>query len=63
MPVPDPNRQKRRTGGIDFAKLARDHAALGITEGGPIWTEAMDDTALSRKVLGLDPAEPEEPHP
>ena len=48
-------RQKRR-GGIDFDKLARDKATLGIEEGGPVWTEAMDDPALSRRVLGLDPA-------
>ncbi len=48
-------RQKRR-GDIDFEKLARNKAALGIEDGGPVWTEAMDDTALGRRVLGLDPA-------
>ena len=43
-------------GGIDFAKLARDRAALGLTDDGPAWTDAMDDPALSRRVLGLGPA-------
>lgn len=42
------------TGGIDFAKLARDRAALGRTEDGPEWTEALDVSALSRHVLGLN---------
>jgi plasmid stability protein len=41
-------------GGIDFGKLARDRAALGLTEDGPEWTEALDDPALSRRVLALD---------
>ncbi len=45
--------QQARPGGIDFQKLARDRAALGITRGGPVWTEAMDNPALSRRVLGL----------
>jgi plasmid stability protein len=45
-----------RRGGIDFEKLARDRAALGLFEDGPEWTEAMDDPALSRLVLGLDDA-------
>jgi plasmid stability protein len=40
--------------GIDFAKLARDRAALGLTEDGPEWTEALDDPALSRRVLAPD---------
>jgi hypothetical protein len=40
--------------GIDFGKLARDLAALGLMEDGPEWTEALDDPALSRRVLGLD---------
>ncbi len=48
-------RQKRR-GDIDVEKLARNKVALGIEDGGPVWTEAMDGTALSRRVLGLDPA-------
>ena len=43
-----------RPGGIDFAQLARDRAALGISDDGPDWTEALDDPALSRSVLGLD---------
>jgi len=42
------------TGGIDFGKLARDRAALGLTVDAPEWTEALDDPALSRRVLGLD---------
>lgn len=46
--------RQARAGGIDFAKLARDRAALGLTEDGPEWTEALDDPALSRRVLALD---------
>jgi plasmid stability protein len=46
--------RQARPGGIDFAKLARDRAAIGLTEDGPEWTEALDDPALSRQVLGLD---------
>jgi plasmid stability protein len=42
-----------RPGGIDFEKLAGDKTALGIDEDGPSWTEALDDPALSRHVLGL----------
>jgi len=45
--------RQARAGGIDFGKLARDRAALGLTEDGPGWTEALDDPALSRRVLGL----------
>lgn len=45
-----------RRGGIDFEKLARDRAALGLFEDGPEWTDALDDLALSRRVLGLDDA-------
>ena len=48
--------RQARPGGIDFAKLARDRAALGLTEDGPAWTDALDDPALSRRVLGLDKA-------
>jgi plasmid stability protein len=48
--------RQARPGGIDFAKLARDHVTLGIGEEGPAWTEAMDDPALSRSVLGLPDA-------
>ncbi len=43
-----------RTGGIDFARLARDRTALGLIDDGPDWTEALDDPVLSRRVLGLD---------
>jgi plasmid stability protein len=42
-----------QAGGIDFTKLARDRAALGLTEDGPEWTEAFDDPAFSRRVLRL----------
>ncbi len=45
--------QQARKGGIDFGKLARDRAAVGLTEDGPEWTDALDDPALSRRVLGL----------
>ena len=48
--------RQARTGGIDFVRLARDRAALGLTEDGPEWTEVLDDTAFSRQVLGLDAA-------
>jgi plasmid stability protein len=41
---------------IDFEKLARDRAALGLFEYGPEWTQAMDNPALSRRVLGLGDA-------
>ena len=41
--------RQARTGGIDFGKLARDRAALGLTEDGPEWTDALDDPALSRR--------------
>ena len=43
-------------GGIDFGKLARDRAALGLVADGPDWSAALDDPALSRLVLGLEPA-------
>jgi plasmid stability protein len=33
---------RARASGIDFAKLARDRAAPGLTEDGPDWTEALD---------------------
>jgi plasmid stability protein len=45
-----------RRRGIDFEKLARDRAALGLFEYVPEWTEAMDAPALSRLVLGLNDA-------
>jgi len=40
--------------GIDFELLARRKKELGIAEGGPEWTEELDDPALSRRVLGLE---------
>jgi plasmid stability protein len=46
---------RRKRTGIDFEKLARDRAALGLFEDGPGWTPDLDDPALSRKVLGLPP--------
>jgi plasmid stability protein len=46
--------RQARASGIDFGKLARDRAALGLVEDGPEWTETLDDPALSRQVLGLD---------
>ena len=45
--------RQARTGGIDFARLARDRAALGLIEDGPELTDALDDPALSRQVLGI----------
>lgn len=44
---------RRPRGGIDFEKLARRRAELGLFEDGPEWTPAMDDPALSWKVLGM----------
>lgn len=41
--------------GIDFSKLARDRAALGLIQDGPEWTDALDDPGFSRQVLGLIP--------
>jgi plasmid stability protein len=49
---------RRPRGGIDFEKLARRRAELGLFEDGPEWTPAMDDPALSRKVLGLSEPKP-----
>jgi hypothetical protein len=43
-----------RSGGIDFDRLQRDRAAFGLTADGPEWTEALDDPAVSRGVLGLE---------
>jgi plasmid stability protein len=40
--------------GIDFVALHQHRAALGFAEDGPAWGEALDDGALSRRVLGLD---------
>lgn len=50
---------RRKRGGIDFEKLARNRAALGLFEDGPEWTPDLDDPKLSRQVLGLEkPARP-----
>lgn len=43
----------RKRGGIDFERLARNRAALGLYEDGPEWTPDLDDPKLSRQVLGL----------
>ncbi len=40
--------------GIDFTKLAHDRAAFGFAEDGPVWDDALDDPALSRRVLGME---------
>ena len=45
--------KRSRSGGIDFVKLARDRAALGLHEDGPAWDPSLDEPALSRRVLGL----------
>ncbi|MCR6644714.1 MAG: hypothetical protein NVV62_09445 [Terricaulis sp.] len=45
---------KGARGGIDFELLERERAALGLIGDGPEWPEALDDPALSRRVLGLD---------
>ena len=45
---------KPSRGGIDFEKLARNRAALGLHEDGPVWTPDLDDPKLSRQVLGLE---------
>ncbi len=49
---------EKSRGGIDFEKLARRRAELGLHEDGPEWTPAMDDPALSWKVLGLPMPKP-----
>jgi plasmid stability protein len=46
--------KETRSGGIDFAKLAKDRAALGLVEDGPAWTSELDDPVLSRRVLGVE---------
>jgi plasmid stability protein len=46
---------KQKSGGIDFEKLVRSRAALGLYEDGPAWTPALDDPKLSWKVLGMKP--------
>ena len=45
---------RRKRGGIDFEKLARNRAALGLYDDGPEWTPDLDDPKLSRQVLGLE---------
>ena len=45
--------QAQRPAGIDFAVLRAHRAALGLTEDGPPWDDALDDPALSLRVLGL----------
>lgn len=47
---------RRKRGGIDFEKLARDRVTAGLYEDGPGWGSDLDDPALSRKVLGLGSA-------
>ncbi len=44
----------RRPTGIDFDAIAEERAKLGVAEDGPEWTEALDDPALSRRLLGLE---------
>ncbi len=44
----------RRRGGIDFERLERRRAQLGLTEEGEGWPPEFDDPAFSRRVLGLD---------
>jgi predicted transcriptional regulator len=46
---------RRKTGGIDFDRLMRARAALGLYEDGPGWTPDLDDPKLSWKVLGMKP--------
>ncbi len=43
-----------RQGGIDFKRLERDRAALGLSKDGPEWAPTLDDPALSRRVLGIE---------
>ena len=45
----------RKRGGIDFERLARSRAALGLYEDGPGWDPELDDPKLSWKVLGMKP--------
>lgn len=42
---------QRKAGGIDFDKLMRSRAALGLYEDGPAWETSLDEPALSRRVL------------
>ena len=41
-------------GGIDFDKLEAMRQRLGIEGDGERWPEELNDSALSRRVLGLD---------
>jgi plasmid stability protein len=49
---------KRKRSGIDFERLARNRAALGLYEDGPGWSPDLDDPKLSWKVLGMKPPKP-----
>lgn len=49
---------RRKPHGIDFERLTRSRAALGLFEDGPAWTPQLDDPKVSRKVLGLKKAKP-----
>ena len=44
----------RKSGGIDFDKLASTCERLGIEEDESGWPEEFDAPALSRRALGLD---------
>jgi len=44
----------RRRGGVDFDRLAKARARLGFSEEGSGWPAALNDPALSRRVLGLE---------
>ena len=44
----------RRRGRVDFDKLARSRARLGLEKEGDGWPAYLDRPALSRSVLGLD---------
>ena len=44
----------RGRGGIDFDKLEAMRQRLGIEGDGERWPEELNDSALSRRVLGLD---------
>ena len=44
----------RKSGGIDFDRLASTCERLGIEEDSTGWPDEFDDPALSRQVLGLD---------
>lgn len=43
-----------RPKGIDFEKLHRIRAEMGLFEDGPAWPPEFDDPAFSRQVLGLE---------